>query len=308
MTGTRLPRNRRAANPPPMQLTERDVRILRLVGDFRYMTREQVEKLEFSPTTVSYCKRRLSLLFHNGYLERRFLPLREAFGAALAYYVLDQRGVEVLMKVHARTREELDWRPRDTKREPLFMEHTLRINDVRALLIIASKASALELDWIDERELKRRGHDHRVPDPLRPGEKITIIPDGYFTLAGRWSFALELDRGTVEEVPFKRKVRGYGEWKTTGAYAKSFGTQSLRVLFVIADAKRDPDRLNRIRRWTEAAKGGTMFWFAHLEELSLETFLGTPIWSVAGTTSKSRLLRGDEDGLGHSRRKLGSGK
>ena len=119
MSDTRLPRNRRAERPPPMQLTERDVRILRLVADFRYMTRDQVEKLEFSPTTVSYCKRRLSLLFHNGYLERRFLPLREAFGAARAYYVLDKRGVDVLVTVLALTRQELDWRPRDLRREPL---------------------------------------------------------------------------------------------------------------------------------------------------------------------------------------------
>jgi len=301
MSDTRLPRNKRAERPPPMQLTERDIRVLRLVADFRYMTRDQVEKLEFSPTTISYCKRRLSLLFHNGYLERRFLPLREAFGAARAYYVLDQRGADVLVKVLELTRHELDWRPRDGRREPLYMEHTLRINDVRALLLVTAKDAALELAWTDERELKRRARDHRVPDPLRAGEKITIIPDGYFTLGGRWSFALELDRGTVEEVPFKRKVRGYGEWKTTGAYARSFGTHSLRVLFVVADARRDPRRLERIRRWTEDAKGGTMFWFAHLDELTPATMLGFPLWSVAATPSKSRLLRESDHGLGHSR-------
>ena len=83
------------------------------------------------------------------------------------------------------------------------MEHTLRINDMRALLLVTTRDAALELEWIDERELKRRAHDHRVPDPLRAGEKITIIPDGYFTLGRRWSFALELEsrdrrRGAVQ--------------------------------------------------------------------------------------------------------------
>ncbi len=275
-----------------MQLTERDLRILRLVADFRYMTRDQVEKLEFSPSTASYCKRRLSLLFHNAYLERRFLPLREAFGAARAYYVLDQRGAGVLAEAYELTRQELDWRPRDGRREPLYMEHTLRINDVRSVMLVAARRAALELSWIDERDLKRRAHDHRVPDPLHPGERITIIPDGYFTLGGRWSFALELDRGTVEEGPFKRKARGYGEWKATGGYAKSFGTQSLRVLFVVADARRDPQRLSRIRRWTEDAQGRSMFWFAHLDELAPKTVLDEPLWSVAGTQGKSRLLKG----------------
>jgi hypothetical protein len=281
-----------------MQLTERDVRILRLVADFRYMTREQVEKLEFSPTTISYCKRRLSLLFHNGYLERRFLPLRGVFGAARAYYVLDQRGTGVLMTLLALTRAELDWRPRDGRREPLYMEHTLRINDMRVLLILAARRAALELRWIDERELKRRARDHRVPDPLHLNERITIIPDGYFTLGNRWSFALELDRGTVEEVPFKRKVRGYGEWKTSGLYTRSFGTSSLRVLFVVADSRRDPHRISRIRRWTQSAGGGSMFWFAALEELGADALLFEPEWIDASREGRRSLLdRTVVDGL-----------
>jgi hypothetical protein len=262
------------------------------VASFRYITREQVEKLEFSPSTRSYCKRRLSLLYHNGYIDRRFLPLRDAFGAARAYYVLDGKGAAILADVMALTRQELDWRPKDGRREPIYMEHTLRINDVRSMCLVAARRAALELSWIDERDLKRKAHAHRVPDPLHPGESITIIPDGYFTLGGRWSFALELDRGTVEEVPFKRKVRGYGEWKATGGYARSFGTQSLRVLFVVADARRDPNRLARIRRWTEDAQGKTLFWFAHLDELAPEKVLDRPLWSVAGTQGKSCLLKG----------------
>lgn len=290
MSGDRLPRNRRAERPPPMQLTDRDVRILRLVADFRYMTREQVEKLEFSPTTISYCKRRLSLLFHNGYLERRLLPIRGAFGATRAHYVLDQRGASVLTKVLALTRAELDWRPRDGQREPLYMDHTLRINDARVVVMLAARRAGLELRWIDERELKRRARDHRVPDPLRKHEKITIIPDGYFTLGDRWSFALELDRGTVEEVPFKRKVRGYGEWKTSGLYTRSFGTSSLRVLFVVADSRRDPRRIARIRRWTQSAGGGSMFWFASLDELSPNALLFEPAWIDANREGLRSLL------------------
>jgi len=289
-----------------MQLTGRDLRILRLVADFRYMTREQVEKLEFTPSTISYCKRRLTLLYHNGYLERRFLPLRDAFGASRAYYMLDKRGADVLAHALELPRRQLDWRPRDGRREPLYMEHALRINDFRAMITVAAKAASLELDWIDERELKRRAAAHRVPDPLHPGENITIIPDGYFTLGGRWAFALELDRGTVEEGPFKRKVRGYGVWKSSGSYAKAFGTQSLRVLFVVADnSPRDPSRLVRIRNWCFDAKGRSLFWFAQLSDLDASTVLRGPLWSVAGTDTSGRLMEGATDGLGHSRHSTG---
>lgn len=301
MSGPRLPRNRRAEVQPPMRLTDRDLRILRLVADFRYMSREQVERLEFAPSTASYCKRRLSLLYHNAYLQRAFLPLREAFGAARAYYMLDRRGADVLTEAFELTRSQVDWRPRDARREALYMEHTLRINDMRTTMMLAAEAAHLKLDWIDERDLKRRASKHRVTDPENQGEKITIVPDGYFVLGGRWAFALELDRGTVEEMPFKRKVRGYGEWKATGGYAASFGTQSLRVLFVVADARRDPRRLPRIQRWVEAAKGRSLFWFAHLNELKVETVLNERLWNVAGSNSKGSLLSGRTDELGDPR-------
>ncbi len=292
MSPARLPRDKRSESPPPMQLTDRDLRVLRLVADFRYMTREQVERLEFSPSTASYCKRRLSLLYHNRYLERRFLPLRAAFGSARAYYTLDRRGANVVREAFALTASEVDWRPRDGRREPLYMEHTLRINDARCLFLLAARATGHALEWIDERELKRRARTHRVPDPLKTGTLITIIPDGYFLLDGRVGFALELDRGTVEEVPFKRKVRGYGEWKLSGRYAKAMGTQSLRVLFLISDARRDPRRLDRIREWTERAGGGTMFWFGRLEGLTSESVLERPVWVVAGHDATAALLRG----------------
>lgn len=301
MSAARLPRNRRAESPPPMQLTDRDLRILRLVADFRYMSREQVEKLEFAPTTASYCKRRLALLYHHGYLDRRFLPLRSAFGAARAYYTLAAKGADLVAEVLELDRAQLDWRPRDGRREPLYMEHTLRINDVWTLCLLAAQRAALELDWIDERELKRRARDHRVDDPAHPGHRITIVPDGYFTIAGRWAFALELDRGTVEERQFKRKIRGYGEWKRSGAYETSFGTPSLRVLFVVTDSRRDPSRLERIRRWTELANGGSLFWFVDLDRLDDLSF-HTPVWQVARRPGLFSLLEPRTDvELGHPR-------
>ena len=47
-------------------------------------------------------------------------------------------------------------------------------------------------------------------------------------------------------------MRALGEWKLSGQYAKRYGTESLRVLFVVAPNDRDPHRLGRIKRWCEA--------------------------------------------------------
>jgi hypothetical protein len=97
-----------------------------------------------------------------------------------------------------------------------------------------------------------------------------IVPDGYFTVEqGRHksAFAVEIDRATVEEKPFKQKVRAYGEWKVSGTYERRYGTKSLRVLWVVADQTRDSTRLERIIRWTEAEGGRSLFWFAMLAQL-----------------------------------------
>ena len=105
------------------------------------------------------------------------------------------------------------------------------INDFRVAVTLAAVRLGLSLEWRDERELKAREMRQLVEDPRRPGKQLAVIPDGHFTLSGtaEFSCALELDRGTVEEKPFKEKVRALGEWKLRGAYRRAFNTDSLRV-------------------------------------------------------------------------------
>lgn len=62
----RLPRNRRADEPPPMRLMERDIEILKAVHDFRIMRGDQLQALYFgSQSTALY---RLSRLYQHGFL------------------------------------------------------------------------------------------------------------------------------------------------------------------------------------------------------------------------------------------------
>lgn len=281
-TATRLPRYKRASTPPAMQLTARDIRIVRWVYEMRFVTREQIQRLQFSPSTASYCKRRLALLFHNGYLDRKFIPVPGSFGSTRAIYCLASKGMQLLayeLKI------EIDWRPRDTERELYFLQHTLASNDFRVCATLAAQRLGLALDWTDERTLRRDEMKDYVADPRHGGQKLAVIPDGYFTLSDadkRLSFALELDRATVEEKPFKTKVRAYGQWKLTGAYGKRFGTDSLRVLFVIASHHRDRHRLERTKHWCEVEGGRSLFWFADAADVTEYAIFNEPIWQVAG--------------------------
>ncbi|MEX2246945.1 MAG: replication-relaxation family protein [Dehalococcoidia bacterium] len=289
----RLPRYKRAEKPPAMLLTERDEQIIRWVYQLRFATQDQLQQLLFSDTTASSCKRRLTLLFHNRYLDRRLLPLRSWFGANRAVYCLDKRGAELLAFRAGTGPARIGWRPVDNDRELYFLEHLLDTNEVRICVTIAAHNQGYDLVWTDERTLKSRTMRELVKDPKRPGERLAVIPDGYFQLAadGRpLGFAVELDRGTVEEKPFKTKVRALGEWKVSGAYKKRFGTDSLRVLFVVAPTDRDRRRLERIKAWTEAEGGQSLFWFAALPDLTPQSIFEAPIWHVAGRSGPVALF------------------
>jgi hypothetical protein len=289
----RLPRYRRASSPPRMQLTARDVRILNAVCDMRFLTRDQVQELLFSPSTASYCKRRLALLYHNAYLDRIYVPSLNTFGTTKAIYTLASKGASIVARDRKVEVRELGWRSRHNDRELYFLKHALSINDFRIRLTSAARERGLSLAWTDERALRRREMKDYVDDPVRHGRRLAVVPDGYFTLddGERTSaFALEIDRATVEEKPFKQKVRGYGEWKVSGTYERRYGTKSLRVLWVVADVTRDSTRLERIKRWAEAEGGRSLFWFAMLDDLTPETILTAPVWQKAGSEEQHPLL------------------
>jgi len=271
-----------------MQLVARDLRILSRVYELRFVTRDHIQALEFAPTTASYCKRRLALLFHHAYLDRTFIPLTPGFGATRPIYTLAARGARI---VGHELKTDLDWRASDKNRELYFLQHTLAINDFRICAILAAQRLGLSLDWVDERTLRRREMKDYVSDPKRDGAKLAIVPDGYFRLDDA-SFALELDRSTVEEKPFKTKVRAYGNWKLSGTYKKRYDTESLRVLFVIASKERDPHRLERIKRWSEAEGARSLFWFADSADVTEHDIFTQPVWQVAGRDGRYALLTG----------------
>lgn len=276
-----------------MQVTARDVRILNAASDMRFLTREQIQELLFSPSTASYCRRRLALLYHNAYLDRIYVPALNSFGSTKAIYTLALKGASVVARDRKVDERELDWRARHNDRELHFMRHTLAINDFRVAVTLAAQERGLTVSWTDERALKRRKMKDYVADHKHQGYQLVVVPDGYSTIEERRhksAFAVEIDRATVEEKPFKEKVRAYGEWKVTGTYERRYAIKSLRVLWVIADVTRDSTRLERIKRWTEAQGGRSLFWFAMLDELTPETILSAAVWQKAGSDTRHALL------------------
>ena len=75
MTSERLPRHERADTPPRMRLTERDIKVVLAVYDYRVLKREQIQGLFFPSKNTA--NDRLNRLYQQGFLERRWLPVEQ---------------------------------------------------------------------------------------------------------------------------------------------------------------------------------------------------------------------------------------
>ncbi len=304
MKTLRLPRYKRAKEPPAMTVTDRDLLILRHVGEYRIMTREQIEQLLFQPdagqdhpTKTSICRRRLRLLYHNGYLERFPAPVRAGAWAWRPVYRLTAKGARLISDSDS-TPEPGYWGAgfdrdqRRTKVSLLFLEHTLRTNDVRIALTLAAQSEGYRIDkWLDDAQLKAEHMREYVVLNVSQGrsQRVPVLPDAYVVLRigdRRAHFFLELDQATMSNPRWRTRVLAYLAYVTSGKYEARYQTRSLRILTVTTTAK----RLANLRATTEKAGGGRIFWFTTFAEAMHEGILSEDIWRVAGGNDCSALI------------------
>jgi len=126
-----------------MVLTRRDREIIKAVHSFRLLTRSQIEVLLFPPdkgqdhpTKTSRCRLRLKLLYHHGFLERPLVGVQPGPARGDFVYCLGRKGAELIA---SEGEIEVDWRPKDKRPSPFFLEHTLRINDFRIAVTLAAR-------------------------------------------------------------------------------------------------------------------------------------------------------------------------
>ena len=285
-----LPHLRRRS-PPPMRLTPRDVELIIAVHAHRVLRRDQTQRLLFPSKNTA--NERLKRLHQHGYLARRRLPVEYGLGSSQALYLLARRGAQLVAERLGVDVADVGWARAHSRVSTPFLEHTLAINDVRIAVTLAAARRGYDLErWIPEDELRRTPDRVTIADDRHQPTSVAFVPDGYFVLnlgRQRTSFFLEVDRATMPNARWARKVRAYLAYVRSGAYARRYRTNCLRVLTVTtSDA-----RLRNLLRTTERAGGGRMFWFATLGELTAETALDAPIWRVPGRTDLLPLIAPD---------------
>lgn len=274
----RLPRSRRVtlAERPPMQLMERDRDIIKAVNDCRALLGSQIQALFFnSRSTAQY---RLSRLYQHEFLDRQFMSVTSGGPASSPIiYTLGKRGAQVLIDELGYEQNEVRL-PKRAAFAWQFLEHLLKINDVRVAVTLATNTHGWELEaWYDEAVF--RGNPDYVMLKSDKGKmsKKPVLPDGYFCLNTPWGkahFFLEVDRGKEPHSKFRPQVEVYQAYTASGQYQTRFSKRSLRVLVVTTS----PRRMANLKETTLKAGGDRKYWFTTFEQLTPDTVFTVPIW------------------------------
>jgi len=299
---TRLPRFRRVEEPPPFQLTPRDLAVIAAVARFRFLSSLQIARLVGG--SQQQLLRRLQRLFHHAYLDRpvsQRLQLAHVLddGNRPFVYGLGRRGAHVLAEAGAPVSDRLDWTTKNARATALFLAHTIETAETMIAFDLAcSGEHALRL--IDQHELlpylpeeTRMARDpFRCHVSVRIKEQRTpitigVVPDRLFSLAfpdgTRANFALEVDRGTMDvkakrlvgKSSFRRKLIGYWHLWQQGRHTERWGFKSFRVLTVTPSESR-LENMIAAQKEIVGALGSNVFLFTTPERLATKSPLEDP--------------------------------
>ena len=309
--GAYRPRRKRSGNPPPFQLTDRDIDIVRAVARHRFLHSGHIADLiDGSDKNIA---NRQKGLFEHGFLDRpdcQYDFYRPGGGSSRAVYALGEKGARLLAH-HDRLTfgPSVSWAHKNRKVGRPFLEHTLAIADFAVGLTVAVAASPV-VDLTDGAELLAR-----LPAPTRDAAKpyrlsvpvtfrggrhtIGIEPDyafslGFPTKGRRINFLVEIDRGTmpiersdITQSSILRKFLAYQALWRARLHTQAFGWRNFRVLIVTTNTAH-METMRAVLGRHAGGKGSALFWFANRETLTARNTL-EHVW-IDGQGNERRLL------------------
>lgn len=269
----RLPRNRRAKAAPSFRLTERDVSILKLVLEFRFLYADQLSWL-FPGSSKQGLATRLRLLYHSGFLARRVVRVERE---NVLVYGLTEKGAELLAEQQGVTREEIPWNRKRNKVNPGFINHLLAINSAVICYrqaLVKAKAEGRIKDfkvWPSESSRNRMTVTLRSEDGRR--SEASVVPDAMLAVifkGGEYAlFAIELDRATMTRQRWAEKIAVYREFQRSEALKERYKASWMIVLTLTTS----PARIASLADATVRTGGKRGYWFALQRELTPESAL-----------------------------------
>jgi len=273
-TTKRTPKfKRRPEEVGGLKLQERDVRIIRLLHDFRFINSDQIQALVNG--SERGILKRLQKLFHHGFLDR---PLSQIvyplIGAQKMVYALGDKGADLLAEKFGIDRGKIKWNEKNKEAKDRHIQHTLMISHFRICLELAlnnlpgtnllfwEKENPKELkDYVYIRDLQ--GREFRAP----------IVPDGFFGIQDqkdKMYFFIEADQSTMTNARFLKKMKAYWNWWKQGKHTKRFGIKAFRVLTITKTEKRKGNLREITKKADDRQRGSLMFWFTSERNYSLQ--------------------------------------
>ena len=278
----------RTGELPPLQMNDRDKKVLEVVADLQIATAEQIHRMVFAPSCMRACTRRLQKLWLHRYLERLFPSFIFREGSApreedgRIYYQLGPKASEVV-QVSGAILSKAKRMPR-----PLSLGHTHDVNEFRSALTAALATHAgreHRLTWTGEHVLRERVRTARQKNPALRRSPALVFADAMFSFMDptgrRQYFFLEIDRGTESIWRLVQRAKGYVRLHHSDLKTEVHGVPGFRVLIVT----RSLDRLMHLRaRIAAIGDCHNMFWFTTFEEK-------TPDGAAVSNLTPERMLR-----------------
>jgi hypothetical protein len=305
MQSFRSPRFKRA-EVPPIQLTERDGEIIRLVHKYRFLYSSQVIRVLGNASSQPIL-RRLQLLYHHGYLERPRAQLEyyHEAGSRPIVYSLGEKGAALLNDNLAITFKRLHRRQKKESIGKMFLEHELFVSEIMVGLELACRASG-RVRLLTGQDLLLNGSKRSAPFKwyvnVRPGLRLSVVPDQVFALEvsdqegkpDRAYFFLEADRGTMPvkrknliQTSFFRKLLAYETTWVQSIHQKRFGFHRFRALTITTS----PDRVRSlIKACGELQRGHGLFLFADRTVLERPSDILSRMWQTGKLGEATSLL------------------
>lgn len=285
----RLARHCRRKEGVPFLMTARDLEVLRALSRYRLLRTSQVKRLLFPDTSLQVPRRRLKLMYQNGFTERVTPLLLPGKGSAEEVYELAQAGEEMLRSLGD---ELVSFASDELKR--VFVDHTLAISEFRLKLELGLRGHPLvELErFTPDCELRRQLRQG-VPNPLRNGESV-LYPDAVIVLHGkneraseRGLYFLEIDMGSEPLKVLHGKAGAYDLFHRRGLH-RGFGDfRTFRVLLQVSSSQRGAN----VRKGLTGTPGEGLVWVTDVEQVTETTILGEPIWTDAKGSQRALVRR-----------------
>lgn len=281
---------------PPLRLMPRDMEILRLVAEHRFLS--SVHLHQWIGGSRQNLLRRLQLLFHHGYLERPAAQLDyfHRSGSRPMVYGLDRRGAGRLRRDLNISFDRLDWAGRSRSVGRLFLDHSLMVADFVTRLELACRRSGdLRLVLLDglipPEAASERRRTWQWSVTVSSKARVGLAPDRVFSLrrtnfgdsSGHEVYFLEADRGTMPIVrsnsrqsSIAKKFLAYEATWSQRLHVKRYGITRFRTLVVTQSPGRAANILDHVR---SRSRGQGLFLCSHVERLAnVENIVTSACW------------------------------